>query len=176
MQISSNTLGDLGRALKLSSPSPQENTLVLPPTVQLILDPRAVADTGFGASGGVSTAVLNSTWAGSILGSVTNAGAATFLGSFCAAGIWELSWHATYFANFVQNGGLGLAGMQNGAATKVLPVFNCWAPVANSFYSNTGKTILSFSESFQPFCLVPNAGAAQTNTISFSWILQKLIL
>ena len=176
MKISTNILGDIGRALRLTSPSPQENQLELPPSLLLELEPCAAIDTGFGASGGSSSAVMNSSWSGSTLGGTANSGPTTFLGSFCLQGLWRIYWSAQYYCNFQSLAGLTTFGFQNAAATKSVALCSFMSGVANTNVTVAGSCLLSFSENFQPALVVGPSGVGQVTDLAVSWVCMRVVL
>ena len=176
MKISSNILGDIGRSLKLSSPSPQENQIDIPPAVMLAMQPIAATETAFVLSPGTSSVVMNSSWSGSTLGSTNNNGPLTFLGSFCSAGVWDVSWQAQYFCNFASVAGDSIVGFRNGGTDKFIALAVFFSGLANTEHITQGRSLLSFSEPFQPCMIVAPSGAAQQTIVTFSWVAGKVIL
>lgn len=176
MNFTSNTLGELGRGIGKSSPTtPHETNLVIPPIINLAIEPRGCTTSGFGSSGGISTAVMNDTWSGATYGQTLNNGPLSFLGSQCAAGLWRIDWTAHFTCDFVNLAAVSTFGMQNVSGSKVFNFVTFGAGIINTNLVQGGSCMLLFDEPYQPIVIVAVSGAAQHTNLSASWICHRII-
>jgi hypothetical protein len=96
MNLTSNILGELGRANKQGAPSPYETEIKVPAQIMPVLELRGVLN----AFNPGNVTVQQSTFNQSTQFVVTNAIALSTAFCFFASGLWEIDFNATYSSNY----------------------------------------------------------------------------
>lgn len=176
MNFNSNTLGEIARALKLSSPTTQqESTLTIPPQIILEVEPRTNLDAAFGTSSGAANVQSNS-WSGALYGQTLNSGPTPFLGALCAPGIWRIDWTAHFTCDFQNLAGVTSWGWLGAVSGKYLVLVTFGAGLASNQVMVSGSSLLLFDENMQTDLIVAPSGAGQHTNCAVSWIAHRLIL
>lgn len=172
MKITSNLLGELGAALKLSQVSPQETTIDVPPTVLPVLNVRSTVRLILALSN--TNIPITSSFIGSWQNTVNNAGLLA-QGMFnLPTGLWELDIVASYSANYaVTPGNGGIIIVDDGTLIGNLFEGVC-AVAAGGMVTMTRKIQIQTDRTLNFSAKLGANGAGNIHNLSLSFVVSKL--
>ena len=170
MRITSNLLGEIGRAIRRAVSGVHETDLVIPPVVQPTISGRNVAQLA-----GVATVVNETSFI--INGNTTvtnNVSAGTTIGQF-NAGLWEIDLCVTYASNYstFQASGGFISFVQGGLSIPIISMF-C-GPAGGGQQTMQFKFTVNVDTSTNLQITLNANGVGQTHSMAVGMIAHRLL-